>query len=187
MSQRPLDEYLTMPYSKVLVADETGGYVAEVLEFPGCLAEGETPEEAISNLNDSMEAWIEAVLESGGVVPEPLELQSFSGRFVLRMPKWVHKDATRRAQIEGASLNQWIVDAIGERLGMDRTLARVHDVLADYRQQQMVVLEGFAAPPLSWSVPVVEKWTTLPTLEVGARIVGSTKWYVPVAPTMEGS
>ena len=125
-----LREYLAKPYSRVLVPDETGGYVAQVLELPGCIAEGETAAEAIHNLDDAMEAWIEAVIEDGGAVPEPLDLQGYSGRLVVRMPKWVHKETTRRAQMEGVSLNQWIVDAVGERLGADRCVERLREAIS---------------------------------------------------------
>jgi len=35
-------EILRKPYARVLVPDENGGFFAEILEFPGCFAEGET-------------------------------------------------------------------------------------------------------------------------------------------------
>ena len=171
MANRPVDEYLAMPYSKVLVPDETGGFVAELLEFPGCLAEGETADEAIGNLNDAMEVWIEAVLESGDRVPEPLDLQGYGGRLVVRMPKWVHKEATRRAHVESVSLNQWIVGAIGERLGADRSQARLQEVLSGFGAQPPAIIMSGMAPMMSrWSgeisfgqisgmAPVMSPWS----------------------------
>jgi predicted RNase H-like HicB family nuclease len=44
-----------------------------VLELPGCLTAGETPEEALSNLTEAMTVWIESALEHGDVIPEPTE------------------------------------------------------------------------------------------------------------------
>src|SRR3990172_12262330 len=110
MTAKSVTEYMALPYSRVLVPDEGGGYFAQVLELPGCFADGDTVDEAMRRLDESMEAWIEVALESGKPVPEPLALQGYSGRLVLRLPKSVHKQAVQRAQADGVSLNQWIVE-----------------------------------------------------------------------------
>lgn len=120
-----LREYLKQPYSKLLMPDESGGYVAQVMEFPGCIAEGETADEAIHNLDEAMLDWLEEVIESGQRVPEPLAAQGYSGHFALRIPKWVHREAARRAQADSVSLNQRIVEAIGERLGAEGYVDRL--------------------------------------------------------------
>ena len=40
-------EYLKKPYSRVVVPDEQSGtYTAQILEFPGCITQGKTPQEA---------------------------------------------------------------------------------------------------------------------------------------------
>ena len=43
--------------------DEAGYYVAEVPALPGCLSQGETYEEAIANIKEAVEGWLE-VMES---------------------------------------------------------------------------------------------------------------------------
>ena len=43
--------------------DEKGYYVAEVPALPGCLSQGKTYEEAISNIKEAVEGWLE-VMES---------------------------------------------------------------------------------------------------------------------------
>lgn len=43
--------------------DEAGYYVAEVPALPGCLSQGKTYEEAISNIKEAVEGWLE-VMES---------------------------------------------------------------------------------------------------------------------------
>src|SRR5215217_725483 len=49
-------DYLTKPYARVLTPDaEYGGYTAEILEFPGCVTEGDTPDEALENLEAAAE------------------------------------------------------------------------------------------------------------------------------------
>jgi antitoxin HicB len=62
---------LARPYSRVLVPDETGGYSARMLEFPGCFAEGETADEALQNLESAAESWLLACLDQDFPIPEP--------------------------------------------------------------------------------------------------------------------
>lgn len=73
-SEQQAIEILRKPYARVLIPDESGGYFAKILEFPGCYAEGETPNEAIQNLESVAESWIEATLGLGQDIPEALEI-----------------------------------------------------------------------------------------------------------------
>jgi len=43
--------------------DEAGIFVAEVPALPGCLSQGKTREEALSNIKEAIEGWLE-VMES---------------------------------------------------------------------------------------------------------------------------
>ncbi len=47
----------------VIEKDESDYYVAEVPALPGCLSQGKTHEEAIANIKDAIEGWLE-VMES---------------------------------------------------------------------------------------------------------------------------
>ncbi len=123
-------EYVAQPYSRILVPDGSGRYFAEVLEFPGCFSEGDTPGQAMDNLNEAMEAWIEAALDSDQRIPEPIATAGYSGRVLLRLPKSLHREAARRAEMDGVSLNQYLVAAIAARAGADDLADRVADKLA---------------------------------------------------------
>ena len=48
-----------------------GGYVALVPELPGCMADGETPEEALTSGYDAVACWIETATKIGRPIPEP--------------------------------------------------------------------------------------------------------------------
>lgn len=48
-----------------------GGFVALVPDLPGCMSDGATPQEALSNVQDAIECWIEAANEMGRPVPPP--------------------------------------------------------------------------------------------------------------------
>ena len=47
----------------IIEQDEKGYYVAEVPALPGCLSQGKTREEAIANIKEAIEGWLE-VMES---------------------------------------------------------------------------------------------------------------------------
>ena len=49
---------------------EDGAFIAEVPELPGCMADGETYEEALSNVEIVMQEWIETAEELGRPIPE---------------------------------------------------------------------------------------------------------------------
>lgn len=105
------------PYSRVLKAAEEGGFTAEVLEFPGCFAEGETWEEASRNLEETALTWIEECLAKCEAVPAPHEESVYSGKVALRLSKSQHGKAVACAEKDGVSLNQFLVAAVAEALG----------------------------------------------------------------------
>ena len=54
-----------------LSACDGGGFVAVAPELPGCMSDGETPQEALANAYDAIACWIEGAVEIGRAVPEP--------------------------------------------------------------------------------------------------------------------
>jgi predicted RNase H-like HicB family nuclease len=54
-----------------LSAVDGAGWLAEVPELPGCMSDGETPQEAVENVMDAIACWIEAAEEDGRPVPQP--------------------------------------------------------------------------------------------------------------------
>ncbi len=46
-------------------------YVASVPELPGCMAHGDTKEQALKEIETAKELWIETALEDGQPIPEP--------------------------------------------------------------------------------------------------------------------
>ena len=47
----------------VIEKDEAGYYVAEVPALPGCLSQGKTKDEALENIKEAINGWLE-VMES---------------------------------------------------------------------------------------------------------------------------
>lgn len=119
-----IDDYLRRPYARLLVPDaESGTYTAEVAEFPGCVAQGDTPAEAYAALDEAAREWLDAAIESGKPVPDPLAENEYSGRVALRLPRSLHKQAAECALFEKTSLNQFLVAAAAERVGASKMYA----------------------------------------------------------------
>ncbi|WP_449245837.1 toxin-antitoxin system HicB family antitoxin [Desulfobacca acetoxidans] len=112
------EDYLKEPYSRILIPDEENGtYTALILEFPGCIAQGDTPSEAYEHLEDSANDWIKTAINLQQEIPSPSQSMSFGGRILLRLPKSLHRQLSITAHREGVSLNQFIVYSLAEKIG----------------------------------------------------------------------
>lgn len=112
-----VNEYLAKAYTRELIRNEDGTWLARVMELQGCMSEGKTEKEALKNLGDAMRGWIEVAIEDGDLIPEPLGSRSFSGKFVIRVPRTMHRDLAKRAEVEGVSLNQVVVVVLAKEVG----------------------------------------------------------------------
>ncbi|MFO7641866.1 MAG: type II toxin-antitoxin system HicB family antitoxin [Candidatus Competibacteraceae bacterium] len=50
---------------------EDAAFIAEVPELPGCMAHGESQDDALRHVQEAMAAWIEVAREIGRSIPEP--------------------------------------------------------------------------------------------------------------------
>jgi len=100
-----------------LSEEEGGGYLAEALDLTGCMADGETIEEAVHNLEDAIHSWIKTAQELGRPIPPPSDDQQYSGKWVVRTPKSLHHRLVDEARREGVSLNTLTVSLLAEGLG----------------------------------------------------------------------
>ena len=115
---------LAYPFTvRPLRADEGGGWLVTVPDLPGCMADGATPEEAVVEAADAVRSWIETAHVHGDPIPLPShdDLTGYSGKWVLRTPRSLHKKLAERARQEGVSLNMLAVSllahGLGERIG----------------------------------------------------------------------
>ena len=95
-------------------AEEHVFWVAKSASLKGCIGQGETAEEAISELEANEQEWIVTAKEVGiSVPPVPVEAaQEYSGKLTVRIAPGVHRDAAQIAKAEKVSLTQYISDAI---------------------------------------------------------------------------
>lgn len=134
MKARP-EEYLKLPYARILIPDENGTFSAQILEFPGCFSQGKTPDEAFRNLEEAANGWIIAALSQGQEIPAPSASHGYPGKIALRLPRSIHKRAAQLAQIDGTSLNQFLVSAIAARVGAEDLYARLLQKFEEQRAQ----------------------------------------------------
>ncbi len=52
-------------------SEDDGAFIAEVPELAGCMAHGNTHEEALSNIREAVSLWIETAKEFGDPIPPP--------------------------------------------------------------------------------------------------------------------
>ncbi len=95
----------------VFWSDEDQAFIAIAPDLPGCSAVGDTQEEALRELQIAIDGTIEAHLAVGNPVPPPSTPAvepEFSGKLLLRMPKWLHAHLVKTAKAEGVSLNAYV-------------------------------------------------------------------------------
>ncbi len=54
----------------IIEQDENGYYIAEVPALPGCLSQGNSQEEAIANIKEAIEGWLEVMESKHSFDPE---------------------------------------------------------------------------------------------------------------------
>jgi antitoxin HicB len=112
MEKKNISYYLSLPYSIHVQTEVEGGFFARVEELKGCMTQGESMEEVARNIRDAMEAWLTTALDRGIAIPEP---ESYSGKFVLRVPKSLHRKLAENARRENMSLNQFMLYLLTEQ------------------------------------------------------------------------
>jgi predicted RNase H-like HicB family nuclease len=107
---KTLNDYMELNYRMEIVEDkEEGGFVVSYPELPGCITCGDTIESVIANATDAKKAWLSAALESGIDIPNPDNLEDYSGQFKLRIPRSLHRSLAEHSKREGISMNQYCV------------------------------------------------------------------------------
>jgi antitoxin HicB len=117
LEREPIEYYLNLSYPITIHVDPEGGYVSEIEDLPGCLAQGETLNEAHELIEVARRMWIKVAYEDGQDIPLPRDNQEYSGKFLMRTPKSLHRKLDRMAVREGVSLNQFVVSTLSEAVG----------------------------------------------------------------------
>ena len=96
-------------------SEEDGCYVGTC---PGLMlggVHGDTESSVYSELCDVVDEWIRIYQEDGDALPEATAGKEYSGKFVLRTGKALHKELAVRAMREGESLNSYCLKLLQSR------------------------------------------------------------------------
>jgi predicted RNase H-like HicB family nuclease len=114
--QQPLSYYLALEYPYTVIPDD-GSYFIEYPDLSGCMTQAENASEIAAMADEIRELWLEAAWHDTNLpIPEPVPL-NYSGKFVIRLPRSLHRDLSERAKREGVSLNTWVVTLLGQGNG----------------------------------------------------------------------
>lgn len=94
-------------------SDEDGAWIARVPALRNCAAHGDTPAAAAAEA----EAAATAMAEVLGTNAPPADNALPSGNIRLRLPRSLHAELSRRATVEGVSLNSLMVTLLAQRTG----------------------------------------------------------------------
>jgi len=100
---------------RVTWSEEDNEYVGLCAEFPSLSWLADTQEEALQGINNVV-AEVTSDMESNGeVIPEPLSIKHYSGKFTVRIPPDVHRILDIQAAEAKISLNRFISSKLASR------------------------------------------------------------------------
>jgi antitoxin HicB len=103
-----VDYYVSLKYPIKVSEMEEGGYFIEVIDLPGCMCDANTLDKIPAKVDEAKRDWIEGTLERGGQIPLPEKDELYSGRFLVRTSRTLHRILAKRASQEGTSLNAYV-------------------------------------------------------------------------------
>ena len=109
MATTTLEELLAKVYPYTVVPDtEDGGFVIDFPDLPGCMTQVEDASEIAAMADEVRRLWIPSQWKHGERIPEPSLPATHSGKFMVRLPRILHRDLARSAEREGTSLNAYV-------------------------------------------------------------------------------
>lgn len=110
-----LDELLALEYPFNVIADQDiGGYVVTYPDLPGCTTHVERIEDIGTAAEEIRRLWIRTEFEDGEDIPLPSYPQEYSGKFIIRAPRSLHRQLAESAEEEGVSLNQYAITLLAQ-------------------------------------------------------------------------
>lgn len=159
--EKDLKYYLNLNYAieiKKIPEDLGGGWEACIPELgrEAFRADGDTPEEALSKLEEIKSELFQMYLERGVSIPEPEEGE-FSGRFLVRVPKSLHRRLSERAKREGVSLNLLVNDLLTEALTKREIMPHLARVTIDFGVMELRKAHALPVKTVTQSIKGLKK------------------------------
>jgi len=89
-------------------SEEDEEYVGLCAEFPSLSWLDATPEKALAGIRKLVKEVLKDITKSGEIIPEPISLKNYSGKFMVRVPPETHRMLAVQAAESGVSLNRLV-------------------------------------------------------------------------------
>ena len=97
---------------KVQIDEEAGILYGEVINVRDVITfEGTTVDEVQQAFRDSVDDYLNFCAQRGELPEKP-----FSGKFVVRLPAELHREAYIQAKLQDQSLNRWVTEVLRRAL-----------------------------------------------------------------------
>jgi predicted HicB family RNase H-like nuclease len=139
--KRDLDYYLNLPYRieiEPIAEEDGGGFAARIPELGRytLVGDGQTIEEAVESLQEIKEIMFQEWIEKGIPIPEPETeppVDEYSGKFVVRIPRHLHRDLAVEARNNGVSLNQFVAILLAAGVERHRSSSMLQEILSEVK------------------------------------------------------
>tara|TARA_B110000503_G_scaffold37745_2_gene61732 strand:- start:31342 stop:31668 length:327 start_codon:yes stop_codon:yes gene_type:complete len=89
-------------------SEEDGEHIGLCVEFPSLSWLDSTPEKALAGIRKVVKEVLTDITNSGEIVPEPISIRNYSGKFMVRVPPETHRNLAVQAAESGVSLNRLV-------------------------------------------------------------------------------
>lgn len=152
-----LEFYLNLPYRVEIMPlseEDGGGFMASIPQLgrKALCADGPTIQEAVNRLREIQKERFATYLEEGTPIPEPEpDIDEYSGRFVVRIPKYLHRELALRAKENNVSLNQFVSSLLAG--GLQREVG--HALTEKLIEERTVRVSNRPSPPYDYKDDLV--------------------------------
>jgi predicted HicB family RNase H-like nuclease len=124
--KKKVDYYTNLPYTITIERCDDQGiyYVARYLELRHFIMTGATPDEAVRELESEKREWFEFNIQQGNKIPLPMKSRKYSGKVILRMPPSLHEHLISLTELQGISLNNFMVKAVAQAADFEKPLKK---------------------------------------------------------------
>lgn len=145
-----------------LTEAEGGGYMALVPDLHGCMADGETPAEALEAVQDAIAAWLSAQAEMNRPAPEPGSARSEADDQLQILNEYIEKqDALVKSQEEMIEMQTKLIDnlqaELAEMKAPNKITSRAGTIAAGQSWSALMISQNVRSRPAPRLVPVTNK------------------------------
>jgi len=109
-----------------------------------------------------MRGWIESNIERGLEIPLPDVMKKYSGKFLVRVPTYLHRNLAEQAKKEGVSLNQLVVSLLSEKITVAKLLRKIEKIEGEIKRlQNAITVSRKASKKTEKAAPIKINWEEL--------------------------